>query len=84
MMKYLKSFDLFESPIGFRISRGGNGREGREVSYESSYQSKPGAMMTMITLMISLSYLVFMSLRMYAVEDDSFISVDMKNLQDTE
>jgi hypothetical protein len=81
MMKYLKSYDQFESLIGFRISRGGNGRE---VSYESSYQSKPGAMMTMITLMISLSYLVFMTVRMYAVEDDSFISVDMKNLEDTQ
>jgi hypothetical protein len=40
--------------------------------------------MTMVTLMISLSYLVFMTMRMYAVEDDSFMSVAMKNLQDTE
>jgi hypothetical protein len=81
MLKYLKNYDLYESPIGFRISRGGNGRE---ESFKSSYQSKPGALITIITLMISLSYLVFMTMRMYAVEDDLFISVGMKNLQDTE
>jgi hypothetical protein len=81
-MKSAKNLDVFQSPIGFKMSRG---REGvRKTTYKYYFQSYFGLFCSAIAMLNSISYLQFLIHRMIRLDDDSYSSQRMMNLEDTD
>ena len=78
MSSKLKHLDMFPAPLNLHLRRGSK----RKRSYDSEYQSFFGVVMTILCSTLSIAYLVYLIVRMYGLEDDSYNSFTLLNEMD--
>ena len=71
-MKTAKKYDQYGYPVRLKIKQDSD-------SYNSSYTSVPGLILTILTATILLPPLIHLANRMYSFEDDIFTSLSMVN-----
>ena len=80
MASKLKQFDIFPAPLSLNVRRGRKHKR----SYDSEYQSFFGVVITILCSTLSIAYLAYLIVRMYALEDDSYNSFTILNDMDKE
>ena len=75
LLNNMREADMFSTPISLNMKRG----RGKKKAYHNSYSSNLGIFTTFLCQTLCLSYLIYMILRMYSLEDDQYGASTMVN-----